>query len=279
MKYVFKLSRHGVQRKSRFSHTALVVNFFLACVVTCSAAVFAGPFGEDSAHPIAKDQRERLRKSLDDQIARYSAAIKKSPADISTYTRRGDAFFFTGKFQQAIADYDKTIQLDDRLSSRHWQRGIACYYAGQFEEAAKQFEAYHSYDNVDRENGIWRYLCQAKSKGIEYARSRLLQYKQDDRPPLSSVYRLFQGTATPEQLVAAINSAELSDEERAKRLFYVHLYVGLHYELEGADELAIKHLRLATASSWGQHAGYGPNYMWHVGRIQFERLLEEQSNQ
>ena len=64
--------------------------------------------------------------------------------------------------EQARSDYEMMIQIKPELEVSHWRLGIAYYYLGDFEKAAKQFEIYHNYDAVDRENGIWRFMSQFK---------------------------------------------------------------------------------------------------------------------
>jgi hypothetical protein len=58
-------------------------------------------------------------------------------------------------------------------------------------------------------------------------------------------------------------------------LFYAQLYIGLYEVVENHPEAAIRHLRESTANTWGRQAGYGPHYMWQVGRIQYELLLQK----
>ena len=70
------------------------------------------------------------------------------------------------------------IQIKPELEVSHWRLGIAYYYLGDFEKAAKQFEIYHNYDAVDRENGIWRFMSQFKKSGLEEARKGLLKYEK-----------------------------------------------------------------------------------------------------
>ena len=64
-----------------------------------------------------------------------------------------------------MADYNRIVELSPQRDASHWQRGIAYFYAKDYKSAAGQFERYHSFDNVDRENGIWRYLSQHKAYG------------------------------------------------------------------------------------------------------------------
>src|SRR5204863_5187651 len=130
--------------------------------------------------------------------------IKGLPEDVDLYSRRGDANFFRGKFAEAVADYEKMVELKPDLDASHWRKGIACFYAQRYKDAAHQFEIYHSFDNVDRENGIWRFLSQAKSMGLTEARKGLLQYKKDDREPFPDVYRMFAGEMTGAQVLQRI---------------------------------------------------------------------------
>lgn len=216
------------------------------------------------------DDRDRWQA----EQTRLTEAIEKSPQSENLYSQRGDMRFFLGQFTESAADYDKMVQLNPGLDAEHWRRGIAWFYAGEFEKAAGQFERYHSFDNVDRENGIWRYLCQRKAVGLEKAREGLLKYEKDDREPFGDVYKLFQGTVSADALLEKIHKAEISDAERQKRLFYAELYVGLNEAVENRLEPARKHLRAAAGSSWPLTAGYGPHYMAQVARVHAE-LLEK----
>ncbi len=131
---------------------------------------------------------------------------------------------------------------------------------------------YHTFDDVDRENGIWRYLSQAKAYGLEKAREGLLKYKKDDREPFPDVYRMFAGKMSGAEVLARISAARISVEDREKRLFYARLYIGLSEFVEAREATALEHLREAVANSWGRRAGFGPRYMWHVGRVHYELL-------
>lgn len=210
-----------------------------------------------------------------DTEARLTATIEASPKNDDLYSRRGDVRFFLGDFKSAAADYDKMVELDPALDTGHWRRGIAWFYTGEYEQAAGQFERYHSFDNVDRENGIWRYLCQYKAFGVEKAREGLLKYEKDDREPFGDVYRLFQGTMTSEELLSKIREAQISDTERQKRLFYAELYVGLNDAVEGRTAAAREHLSATAKNTWPQQSGYGPHYMSQVARLHAEILAKD----
>lgn len=216
-----------------------------------------------------------LQKQLQQKIAELTERIERSPQNVELYSQRGAAYFQLGDFASSLADFDKMIELEPSLATSHWRRGITLYYLGDYKKAARQFEIYHTYDNVDRENGIWRFLCQAKAYGIEKAREGLLKYEKDDRAPFPSLYEMFAGRLTGEQVIAQIESANLPKEEYLKQRFYADLYVGLYAVTLEDRNSAVEHLRKATVNSWGQRAGGGPGYMHHVARIHYELLNKD----
>ncbi len=224
---------------------------------------------------IGNDEREKMNAEFDADITRLTGQIDKAPKTVDLYSRRGDAFFFRGKFADAVADYEKMVELQPDLETSHWRKGIAYFYAKRYKDAAKQFEIYHSFDNVDRENGIWRYLSQTKALGREKAREGLLKYEKDDREPFPDVYRLFAGEKTADEVLGRIMLEKTTPDERNKRLFYAELYVGLNEFVEGRLEAAEKHLAEAVKNEWGAKAGGGPGYMWHVARVHHDLLVEE----
>lgn len=226
-------------------------------------------------HPLSKEHRETARREWEANLSRLNDAIAKDPDEAGLYSRRGDTYFFLGQFEKALADYDKMVELDPDLGSSHWRRGIARFYAGKYKEAAAQFDSYNSFDNVDRENGIWRYFSHLKAFGKDKARAELLKYEKDDREPFPSVYKLFAGEITPAQILKGIRDAKLNDADREKRLFYAELYIGLNFAVEGKSKEALPHLEAAVANKWAPKAGYGPSYMWQVGRLHYEMLLND----
>lgn len=225
----------------------------------------------------AEGERDKMNAGFDEDIARLTRQIDKAPKTVDLYSRRGDAFFFRRNFAEAVADYEKMVELQPDLETSHWRKGIAYFYAKRYKDAAKQFEIYHSFDNVDRENGIWRYLSQTKALGRAKAREGLLKYEKDDREPFPDVYRLFAGEKTADEVLGRIMLEKTTPEERNKRLFYAELYVGLNEFVEGRLESAERHLEQAAKNEWGAKAGGGPGYMWHVARVHHDLLVDERT--
>ena len=212
-------------------------------------------------HPLTPEQRK--------QIETENRAVLEGSKDPGA---RGDAHFKLAEFDRSVAEYTRMVELDPSIEKSHWRRGIAYFYAGEYAKAAHQFEIYHSFDNVDRENGIWRYFSQYKALGKEKAQEGLLKYEKDDREPFPDVYRMFQGKTSGQAIIDKILKAELGDEQRESRLFYAYLYAGLHEAITGDAAKAKDFLRKAVANKWGPASGFGPNYMWHVGRLHFDLL-------
>jgi lipoprotein NlpI len=232
----------------------------------------APPATAEVEEPLTEKERAEFRTRYEQAVENATERIEQNPRNGAAYSARGDAYFFLGEFEKSLADYERTVQLDPALGDSHWRRGIARFYAGKHETAAAQFEAYHSFDNVDRENGIWRYLSQHRAHGRKQAREGLLKYEKTDREPFPDVYKLFAGEIEPAAILNRIAEARITETERASRLFYAHLYIGLNESVEGRDESALENLRRATANDWAPTAGFGPTWMWHVARVHHDVL-------
>ena len=256
-------------------HAFIVLILLLRCELLCGgdetgdASRAATPAAEQDAK--IEQINTELSATLSKQLAELGKFDEQQPAAVDKLSRRGDLQMFLGEFQKAEADYQAMVKLKPDLDASHWRLGIAMYFAGHPEQAAAQFDKYNSFDNVDRENGIWRYLSHRAAFGRDKAQEQLLKYEKDDRPPFKEVYRLFDGSLTATDVLASI-SADLPEDSRNSRLFYAHLYIGLNSAEEEEHDAALKSLRLATLNPWPRKAGFGPDYMWHIGRLRYGQL-------
>lgn len=251
----------------RFFNRPAALSVLLACLICAS-----GVRSDDSAvkHPLTERDQSVIKTQQQHLLNRLADA----PESVSVHSQRGDALFFLGRFQEAAAEYESMVKLNRALDSSHWRLGIAYFFADQADDGALQFEKYSSFDDVDRENGIWRYLCQYKSKGAETARNELLRYEKDDREPFPAVYRMFDGSMSADKAIEAI-SDDLTTTEREKRLFYTELYIGMHCVVRNEKAKAKAFLHRAVTRKWPRDNGFGPNYMWHVARVQYNQLVQE----
>jgi lipoprotein NlpI len=240
-----------------------VVGFALSLAVT--GALAAEP-------PIPADERSAMLAAFRADIVALNQAIEKSPREVPLYSHRGDRHLFLGQFAQAVADFEKMIALDPAQDAPHWRLGIAYYFAGQFVKSAKQFEKYHAHDGTDRENGIWKFLGDVKTLGLEPARRVMLGYTRFDREPFPSLYAMFAGKTSTAAFLADLDARKLSDNPRV--MFFADYYAGLHEELLGQREEALALLHKAVANPWARAADREPTYMWQIARLHYETLAK-----
>lgn len=224
---------------------------------------------------LSAESQKRLRDQLLQLDAQLTKQLDRTPDSVDLYSSRGDARFFRADFPAAVSDYERMLKLQPDLDAKHWRLGLAWFYAGKYADAARQFEKYYETDDIDRENGLWRFLSQVRESGIEQARQKMLKYTKPDRGGLGEVYRMYAGELSVEKVLADIRARNVSDEERNQKLFYGELYVGLYESVQNHREQALAHLKAAVENTWPRRAGYGPNYMWHVARLHYELTLKQ----
>ena len=235
--------------------------------------VFSSPALAD--HPVPAAELQAIEKQYKEAEKANSVRIADQPKAIDAYSRRGDARLFLGDFKGSAEDYEKMIELNPALDVSHWRLGIAYYYLSRFDKAAHQFEIYHNYDNVDRENGIWRFMSQTRLKNMEVARKGLLKYEKTDRPPYPWVYSLYAGDIKPDEVYRRIDEEGFPDRYKERVLFHAQLYVGIFHELHARDKEALRHLRAAAANEYGRATG---TYMWQVARVHYDLLQAKLSS-
>jgi lipoprotein NlpI len=220
------------------------------------------------AHLVLGQADEAAGKNSE-AVADYNSAIRLDSRLADAYLRRGGAYFKLGRIKKSLDDFDHYAELRPDKKDHLWQRGISDYYAGRYEAGWSQFEDYQNVSKNDVENSVWFYLCLARVKGREKARTAILPIGKDTRVPMMEVYALFQGKAKPADVLAAAKAGKVSAAERKSRLFHAHLYLGLYYDSEGDKPKALDELTKAVAV---YPLG---GYMWDVARIHRERLRRE----
>jgi lipoprotein NlpI len=217
---------------------------------------------------LARGHMREAMGQYDEAVADFGRVVRLDPKLAEAYDSRGDALLKQGKFAEAVADFDRFLALKPREAPGHWRRGIALYYAGRFADGKDQFKGYESVDANDVENAVWHFLCAAKLDGLAKARGAMLKVGKDRRVPMTEVYELYQGKLKPADVIAAAEAGKATAAERAGRLFYAHLYLGLFYDATGDPKQALQHISLAA----GKYRS--TSYMGDVARVH-ERLLLE----
>jgi lipoprotein NlpI len=222
---------------------------------------------EAGGDPISPEHRAAMKAQFERELVTCDAGLLNDPKSVALYSERGNAHLFLGQSREAVADFEKTIALDPSQDAQNWRLGIAYYLAGEYAKSAHQFEKYHAYDGRDRENGIWKFLAQARADGIDKARAEMLKYTKFDREPFPALYQMFAGKETVEDVLAEIEKKELNGDERV--LFYARYYGALDEELLGHHDKALNFMRKAVGSAKGPELG---GYMWQVARLQWEQM-------
>lgn len=217
----------------------------------------------------ANDNRDAALAALNGLLAQY-------PEETFAYYQRGCLKCWMGDFQGSVTDFDKYVSLRPEVEQRLWERGISQYLVGQYEAGAKQFELYQTYRDNDVENSVWRYLCQVKIDGQAVAKQQLLPIRNDTRIPLMDIYRLFQGQASVEDVLAAISQGEPAEPELASRRFYGHYYLGLYFDSLGEREQAIKHVKLALEVP--AESPRVSRYMWDVAKVHLKSIQGDEKD-
>ena len=226
----------------------------------------------------AGEERSEIRGAESAMLSTFErrlTSMKEEEASVEAHSRRGDLHLFLNQPREAVAEFEKMIALDPTQDAPHWRLGIAYYFAGDFAKSARQFEKYHSYDGRDRENGIWKFLAQARVDGVEKARREMLVYTQFDREPFPSLYEMFVGKRSGADVLAEVERKQLTDDSRV--MFFAHYYAGLNEELLGNRDRGQVHVRKAVALFTPEAAGRGgPGYMWQVARVHLLRMGKSQ---
>ena len=220
--------------------------------------------------PIPAGERAQMLAGFTAQIAKLDDAIKAAPDSVRLYSQRGDAQLFLGHFAESVADFEKMIALNPAEDAPHWRLGIAYYFAGEFAKSAKQFVKYQEFETGDRENGIWKFLADVKTLGLDPARLAMLTYTRFDREPFPTLYEMFAGKKTTEELFADVKTKDLTANETV--MFFANYYAGLNEGVFDHREKALELLHKAVAGGWKSRGGSEPSYMWQVARLHYEAI-------
>ncbi|QSJ17004.1 hypothetical protein JYQ62_36005 [Nostoc sp. UHCC 0702] len=193
--------------------------------------------------------------SLESQLQHWDKIIRNQPTNPNAYIRRGMVNFQMAKIDASIQDFDMAEQLDNQLKPYLWQRGLSYYYAERFTEGAQQFEIDLTVNAQDVEETVWRYLCMARVLGVKEARNSLLTVKNDPRRIMQTVYNLYAGNCTPDDVLT------VGQSEGDRGNFYSHLYLGLYYEAENNLDLAREYI-VKAADNYKID-----DYMWYLAQV------------
>mmetsp|Transcript_9639 Transcript_9639/g.12597 ORF Transcript_9639/g.12597 Transcript_9639/m.12597 type:complete len:233 (+) Transcript_9639:63-761(+) len=196
-----------------------------------------------------------LRASL--LVASAAGLDGVESTDYNFYVKRGMQRFKQKRVAESIEDFDQAIALNPQIAPYMWQRGLSLYYENRF-EGAKQFRKDVQVNPNDTEEAIWTFLCEAQlpNVGFDGAQKQLLSIPNERRPVMRTVYNLFKGEATCEDVARSGTVSEGA-------FFYATLYLGLYSEAKGETDLAKNYINSAVKSKYG----ISGDYMWHLAAV------------
>jgi lipoprotein NlpI len=207
-------------------------------------AVAADP-KDARAHLLRGTIHEALSRHLE-AVADFNRCLQLDPTCAEAFDRRGSEQFKLGRVAESLADFDRYLKLRPGAAPGHWKRGISLYYLGRYGDGRQQFEGYEKVDTNDVENAVWHFLCVARKEGLAKARASLLKIGKDRRVPMMQVYDLYRGALKPADVLAAAEAGDVPAPQRRQRLFYAHLYLGLYYDATGDGKQALEHISQAA---------------------------------
>lgn len=106
-------------------------------VAACSRAIATDRYKGGSLAALYANRGDAwyFKGAIDRAIADYDEAIRIDPGNVSAYTGRGNVRLDKGDLSRAIADYDEAIRLDSRHALAYSHRGVAYFYKGDDDRA------------------------------------------------------------------------------------------------------------------------------------------------
>lgn len=242
-------------------------------LVTTSPAVAQSP---DTDALLQTARRADGARNWDAARQACDAALKQDAELAAAYYWRGRAHFCLSRFEASVADFDQYVRRVPAAASRQWERGIACYYAGKYQAGADQFALYQTYHDNDVENSVWRYLCMARieSQGVDKAKAAILPIRNDSRPGMMTIYKLYKGEATEDDVLAAVRNGDPTDRRMSGGLFYARLYLGLYHEAQGNENQARRFIDLAADKHAEDAAQDRVNHFMYEVAVVHQRQLK-----
>lgn len=188
--------------------------------------------------------------------------------------------FREGRIGDSIVLFDRAEAEEPRLDPYLWQRGLSYYYVDDFEKASAQFRRDVRVNPSDAEEIVWDIASQLRLERLRDDRASssfplsptdvmtLPEGRDDRRPVMNAVYRMFRGAGDEETVARIGHDAGRSAADG----FYALFYLGLFAEARDEPVKAEGYLRRAVHTPY-HHAqqrrreGGRGDYMTDVARV------------
>ncbi|MGL5136933.1 MAG: tetratricopeptide repeat protein, partial [Beijerinckiaceae bacterium] len=120
------------RRAPRLAALALVLGV-AACETIGGGVQTGGARGPQVAE--LDDPNNANPNAATNNIGSLTEVIRANPSDATAYNTRGAAYARAGRFAEAIADFNKAVQLDANLAPAFLNRGLASRQSGRGDQA------------------------------------------------------------------------------------------------------------------------------------------------
>jgi tetratricopeptide (TPR) repeat protein len=119
---------------------------------------------QETPSPEKLSQIEELRRRIEDLQDLMPTMIMQSA---EYYFKQGNAFYFKGQYEEAIASYDKALKFNPNLSAACTNRGVALGYLNRYEEAIFSHDKAMEINPDNPDNWFNRACCYALQGKVE----------------------------------------------------------------------------------------------------------------
>ncbi|HTN75109.1 MAG TPA: tetratricopeptide repeat protein, partial [Pirellulaceae bacterium] len=96
----------------------------IAFTATLLLLVTATAQADDASGPLLREASEQAERGAHaNAIEILSKVIRLDPKQADAYYLRGRALFCDGQVKEAVADFDRYVELVPQAESRQWERG------------------------------------------------------------------------------------------------------------------------------------------------------------
>ena len=201
------------------------------------------------------------KKSLNDEIKKFTDAISSHPKDPHGYQARGYAYIRAVQYDRALKDFDRAIEIDPKNNILYYDRGMAYRNLGLYDPAIRDLtrviNSYPNFMNAYHERGR-AYM----GKGhYELAIADFTKVIRDDSKPfLEKSIKLLKDAGFDFSDWKSPNTAKKDDPQRAA----IYFDRGLAYAYQAQYEPAIDDLAEAVELNpfvYQYHLVLGRTYM------------------
>lgn len=223
-------------------------------IEACTRAIASGQLSQPNLASTYMNRGVEWRhKGEDDRaLADYNKSIELNPSNSVVYNDRGNVWVDKGQYNQAMADYDQSIRLDPTYAKAFTNRGVLRLNNQEWASASEDFAHAHDLNSKDDYAVLWQAIAgmhQPNSGWVQQLAEEAKGMSQDWPMPLVSFY---EGQITGDQLLST--AGDLT--EQPYRRCEVGFYFGEWKLNHGQAQEAVTYLRDAQSACPHHYAEY-----------------------